>query len=170
MPFGLWTRVGLRKHALGQVHTGATCRIPLNRHAATMRPFYSAPQCSHCKRCTSDSNSVRPSVCHTPSQYWMSSKMCPSETDTTNVTCLWWQESTQLIMFTVQHLTPLKNNGLPHEKTRGFYCHMIQVSSKSTQGSKTTYATTACRNAWFRCRQNFVCNLLIIFIHHCTNW
>ena len=37
-------------------------------------PFYSAPQCSHCKRCTSYGNSVRlsvrlsvrPSVCHTP--------------------------------------------------------------------------------------------------------
>jgi len=28
--------------------------------------FYSAPQCSHCKRCTSYSISVRPSVCHTP--------------------------------------------------------------------------------------------------------
>ena len=36
--------------------------------------FYSAPQCSHCKRCTGYSNSVRlsvclsvrPSVCHTP--------------------------------------------------------------------------------------------------------
>jgi len=32
--------------------------------------FYSAPQCSHCKRCTSYGNSVRPSVClsvcHTP--------------------------------------------------------------------------------------------------------
>jgi len=25
--------------------------------------FYSAPQCSHCKRCTSYGNSVRPSVC-----------------------------------------------------------------------------------------------------------
>ena len=25
-------------------------------------PFYSAPQCSHCKRCTSYDNSVRPSV------------------------------------------------------------------------------------------------------------
>jgi len=25
--------------------------------------FYSAPQCSRCKRCTSYSNSVRPSVC-----------------------------------------------------------------------------------------------------------
>jgi len=25
--------------------------------------FYSAPQCSHCKRCTSYDNSVRPSVC-----------------------------------------------------------------------------------------------------------
>ena len=28
--------------------------------------FYSAPQCSHCKRCTSYSNSVRLSVSHTP--------------------------------------------------------------------------------------------------------
>jgi len=26
-------------------------------------PFYSAPQCSHCKRCTSYGNCVRPSVC-----------------------------------------------------------------------------------------------------------
>jgi len=25
--------------------------------------FYSAPQCSHCKRCTSYGNSIRPSVC-----------------------------------------------------------------------------------------------------------
>jgi len=28
--------------------------------------FYSAPLCSHCKRCTSYGNSVCPSVCHTP--------------------------------------------------------------------------------------------------------
>jgi len=28
--------------------------------------FYSAPQCSHCKRCATYSNSVRLSVCHTP--------------------------------------------------------------------------------------------------------
>ena len=27
-----------------------------------VQPFYSAPQCSHCKRCTSYGNSVRPSV------------------------------------------------------------------------------------------------------------
>jgi len=40
MPFGLWTRVGLRKHVLGGVQTGATRRIPLNRPcAAMMRPF-----------------------------------------------------------------------------------------------------------------------------------
>ena len=35
-----------------------------------MIDFYSSPQCSHCKRCSSYSNSVRlslrPSVCHTP--------------------------------------------------------------------------------------------------------
>jgi len=28
--------------------------------------FYSVPQCSHCKRCTSYGISVCPSVCHTP--------------------------------------------------------------------------------------------------------
>jgi len=32
----------------------------------TDEEFYSAPQCSHCKRCTSYGNSVRLSVCHTP--------------------------------------------------------------------------------------------------------
>jgi len=41
MPFGLWTRVGQRKHVLGGAHTGATWRIPLKRPcAAGMRPFY----------------------------------------------------------------------------------------------------------------------------------
>ena len=34
MPFGLWTRVGSSKHALGGVHTSATWRIPLNRPSA----------------------------------------------------------------------------------------------------------------------------------------
>jgi len=39
MPFGIWTRVGPRKHVLGAVHNGATWRIPLNRpRAAAMRP------------------------------------------------------------------------------------------------------------------------------------
>ena len=39
MPFGLSTRVGLRDHVLGGVHTGATWRIPLNcPYAAAMRP------------------------------------------------------------------------------------------------------------------------------------
>jgi len=39
MPFGIWTRVGPRKHVLGGVHIGATWRIPLNRPcAAAMRP------------------------------------------------------------------------------------------------------------------------------------
>jgi len=39
MPFGIWTRVGPRKHVLGAVHTGATWRIPPNRPcAAAMRP------------------------------------------------------------------------------------------------------------------------------------
>ena len=39
-PFGLWTRVGLRNHVLGGVHTGATWRIPLNRpRVEAMRPF-----------------------------------------------------------------------------------------------------------------------------------
>ena len=33
---------------------------PLQKNSAH---FYGAPQCSHCKRCTSYSNSVRPSVC-----------------------------------------------------------------------------------------------------------
>jgi len=31
MPFGLWTRMGPRKHALGGVHTDTTWRMPLNR-------------------------------------------------------------------------------------------------------------------------------------------
>ena len=40
MPFGLWTRVGTRKHVLGKVYTGATWPIRLNRLcAAAMRPF-----------------------------------------------------------------------------------------------------------------------------------
>jgi len=32
-------------------------------HGHTLDTFYSAPQCSHCKRCTSYGNSVRLSVC-----------------------------------------------------------------------------------------------------------
>ena len=32
IPFGMWTRVGPRKHILDRVHTSANC-------AATMRPF-----------------------------------------------------------------------------------------------------------------------------------
>jgi len=42
MPFGLWTLVGPRKHALYGVHTGATWRIPLIRRpcAAAMRPSF----------------------------------------------------------------------------------------------------------------------------------
>jgi len=32
----------------------------------SVTPFYSAPQCSHCKRCTNYGDSVRPSVRHTP--------------------------------------------------------------------------------------------------------
>jgi len=37
MLFEIQTRVGLRKHLLGEGHTGATWRIPLNRPCA-MRP------------------------------------------------------------------------------------------------------------------------------------
>ena len=38
MPFGMWTQVGLMKHVLGRVDTGATWRIPLNHPcAAAMR-------------------------------------------------------------------------------------------------------------------------------------
>jgi len=37
-----------------------------NNYNFTTTSFYSAPQCSHCKRCTSYGNSVRLSVCHTP--------------------------------------------------------------------------------------------------------
>jgi len=41
-----------------------------HRWLVTLDSFYSAPQCSHCKRCTSYGNSVRLSVCpsvwHTP--------------------------------------------------------------------------------------------------------
>jgi len=37
--FELWTRLGPRKHALGDVYTGATWWIPLNRPcAAAMQP------------------------------------------------------------------------------------------------------------------------------------
>ena len=40
IPFGLWTRVGPRKHVLGGAHIGATWRIRSNRPcAAAMRPF-----------------------------------------------------------------------------------------------------------------------------------
>ena len=40
MPFGLWTRVGPRKHVLDRVHTDTTWRIPLNcPYVAAMRPF-----------------------------------------------------------------------------------------------------------------------------------
>jgi len=69
MPFGLWTRVGRRNHMLaymgvyekGHFSGGGRrkpfivkCRDrPYRPCAAAMRPFYSAPQCSHCKRCTS---------------------------------------------------------------------------------------------------------------------
>jgi len=38
--FGLWSRLGPRKHAVGGVHIGATWQVPLNRtYAVTMRPF-----------------------------------------------------------------------------------------------------------------------------------
>jgi len=37
--------------------TFATCELTLDQNG-----FYSAPQCSHCKRCISYSNSVRPSA------------------------------------------------------------------------------------------------------------
>jgi len=36
MSFGLWTRVGPRKHVLDRVHIGATWRIRLNVH---VQPF-----------------------------------------------------------------------------------------------------------------------------------
>ena len=40
MLFGVWTRVGPRKHVLDGVHIDATWRIQLNRPcAAAMRPF-----------------------------------------------------------------------------------------------------------------------------------
>jgi len=53
LPFGLWTRVGRRKHNFNRIrqvapmcphgmggHIGATCRIRLNRpSAAAMRPY-----------------------------------------------------------------------------------------------------------------------------------
>jgi len=40
MPFGLWTRMGPRKHVLGGVHNGATWRIPENcPYEVAMRPF-----------------------------------------------------------------------------------------------------------------------------------
>jgi len=40
MPFGVWTRVGLRVHILGEVHSVTISRILLNRPcAAAMRPL-----------------------------------------------------------------------------------------------------------------------------------
>jgi len=40
MPFGLWTRMGPRKHVLDGVHIGATWQLRLNRPRATsVRPF-----------------------------------------------------------------------------------------------------------------------------------
>jgi len=40
MPFGVWTRVGPRKHVLDGVHIGATWRLRLNRRCvAAMRPY-----------------------------------------------------------------------------------------------------------------------------------
>ena len=40
MLFGLWTRMGPRKHVVGGMLTGATWRIPLNRPCtAAIRPF-----------------------------------------------------------------------------------------------------------------------------------
>jgi len=40
MPFGMWTRVGAKKHVLDGVHSGATWRIRLNRPCVVaMRPF-----------------------------------------------------------------------------------------------------------------------------------
>jgi len=40
MPFGIWFRVGPRKHVVDGVHTGTTWRIRRNRScAAAMRPF-----------------------------------------------------------------------------------------------------------------------------------
>ena len=55
----------------------AWCSIVVSQTPAHLTPilrltppfplyFYSAPQCSHCKLCTSYGNSVRLSVCHTP--------------------------------------------------------------------------------------------------------
>ena len=38
MLFGLWTRLGRRKHVLRGVHTGATWRIPSNRPCAASMP------------------------------------------------------------------------------------------------------------------------------------
>ena len=39
MPFGLWTRVGPRKHALHGEHIGATWQIGLNRLCAAAMRF-----------------------------------------------------------------------------------------------------------------------------------
>jgi len=39
MPFGLWTRVGRRKHVLHDLHVGLTWRIRLNCPCAAMRPY-----------------------------------------------------------------------------------------------------------------------------------
>ena len=40
MPFGMWTRVGPRKHVLDGVHIGTTCRIQLNRPGAAAIQTY----------------------------------------------------------------------------------------------------------------------------------
>ena len=44
MTFGIWTRVDPMNRVLGEVHTGATCQIPLNRpYAAATQPFVKSP-------------------------------------------------------------------------------------------------------------------------------
>ena len=56
----------LSRHCSGADHrliTGYQQTVIGYEENRVSHPFYSAPQCSHCKRCTSYSNSVRPSVC-----------------------------------------------------------------------------------------------------------
>ena len=66
-----------RRRPRGARHSALNHASAMHMHCCSIcmtRTFYSAPQCSHCKCCTSCGNSVRlsvrlsvpPAVCHTP--------------------------------------------------------------------------------------------------------
>jgi len=61
----IYSRMGAERLQLG-IHSLTISETSVFLHEllnGTLRPsFYSVPQCSHCKRCISYSNSVRPSV------------------------------------------------------------------------------------------------------------